>query len=109
MIERLLGQLFSGQCQLKSLRVDICNIVINDDIHRCLRPYHSLSMDCCFTLRRLYIRIKYACFIENLIEHVPNLERLSVQFQFSLEFDSLRKLNIEIMKPSTENWLNKVR
>jgi len=61
------------------------------------------------TLRRLFIRLTYTCFLENLIEHVPNLEELSVQFEYSLKFDSLWKLNIETSNQSNENWFNKVR
>ncbi|CAF4748090.1 unnamed protein product, partial [Rotaria sp. Silwood2] len=62
----------------------------------------------CFTLLHLDIRIEYTCFLENLIEHVPNLEQLSIEFQFSLKFDSLWKSNFEILKQSNENWLNKI-
>ncbi|CAF0874292.1 unnamed protein product [Rotaria sp. Silwood1] len=108
MMKQLLCQLFSGQCKLKSLRLDISNDFINNDIHRCLTSNYYPSTGRCCALRRLDIRIEYACFLENLIEHVPNLEQLSIEFQFSLKFDSLWKTNFEILEQSNENWLNKI-
>ncbi|CAF3103736.1 unnamed protein product [Rotaria sp. Silwood2] len=84
------------------------NNFTNNDIHRCLTSNYYPSTDRCFNLRRLDIRIKYTCFLENLIEHVPNLEQLSIQFKFSLKFDILWKTNFEILEQSNENWLNKI-
>ncbi|CAF4759565.1 unnamed protein product, partial [Rotaria magnacalcarata] len=46
--------------------------------------------------------------LENLIERVPNLERLSVHFQSSLNFDSLWKTNPDRLEQSNENWFNKI-
>ncbi|CAF3361200.1 unnamed protein product [Rotaria socialis] len=103
LIKQLLCQLFSGRCRLKSLRLDISNEFTSGDIHQCLvgNSYFSSNFivnqceSCCMTLRRLFIRLKYTFFLENLIEHVPNLEEMSVQFEYSLNFDSLWELNIE--------------
>jgi hypothetical protein len=117
MIKQLLSQLFSGQCRLTSLRLDISNEFTEGDIHRCLASNSCLSSNFiryqsqsyCMTLRHLFIRLKHTCFLENLIEHVPNLEQMSTQFHYSLNFDSLWKSNVEILKQSNENWFNKVR
>ncbi|CAF4713535.1 unnamed protein product, partial [Rotaria sp. Silwood2] len=114
-IKQLLCQLFSGRCRLKSLRLDISNEFTSGDIHKCLvgNSYFSSNFivnqceSCCMTLRRLFIRLKYTFFLENLIEHVPNLEEMSVQFEYSLNFDSLWELNIETSSQSNENWFNK--
>ncbi|CAF4496811.1 unnamed protein product, partial [Rotaria sp. Silwood2] len=115
-IKQLLCQLFSGRCRLKSLRLDISNEFTSGDIHKCLvgNSYFSSNFivnqceSCCMTLRRLFIRLKYTFFLENLIEHVPNLEEMSVQFEYSLNFDSLWELNIETSSQSNENWFNKI-
>lgn len=109
MMKQLLGILFSGQCQLKSLQLDINNHFLDNDIHHCLTSHYDPSTDCCFTLRHLDVRIKCTCFLENLIERVPNLERLSVHFQSSLDFDSLWQTNLDISEQSNENWFSKVR
>ncbi|CAF1555057.1 unnamed protein product [Rotaria magnacalcarata] len=65
-------------------------------------------MDRCFTLRHLDVRMACTCLLENLIERVPNLERLSVHFQSSLDFDSLWRTNPDILEQSNENWFNKI-
>jgi len=117
MFKVFLRQLFSGQCHLTSLRLDISNGLTDGDIHRCLTSnfYHSSNFiqyqhpSCCLTLRRLHIQLKYACFLENLLEHVPNLEQMSVQFHSSLIFDLLCRSNVERLEQSNENWFNKVR
>ncbi|CAF2651357.1 unnamed protein product [Rotaria sp. Silwood2] len=110
MMKKLICQLFSSQCHLTSLRLDISHWFIHDDIHQCLTSdsiqYKHQSF--CLTLRRLYLRLRYTRFLEDLIEHVPNLEQISVQFDISLKFDLLWKSNIEIMKQSNENWFNKL-
>ncbi|CAF0999771.1 unnamed protein product [Rotaria sp. Silwood1] len=83
---------------------------IDYDIHQCLTSdsiqYEHQSF--CLTLRRLYLRLRYTRCLEDLIEHVPNLEQISVQFDISLKFDLSWKSNIEIMKQSNENWFNKL-
>ncbi|CAF1494230.1 unnamed protein product [Rotaria sp. Silwood1] len=42
------------------------------------------------------------------MEYVPNLEQISVEFDSSLEFDTLWKSNIEVLRQSNENWFNKI-
>ncbi|CAM4795683.1 unnamed protein product [Rotaria magnacalcarata] len=108
MMKQLFGLLFSGQCQLKSLQLDINNHFLNKDIHHCLTSHYDRSMDRCFTLRHLDVRMACTCLLENLIERVPNLERLSVHFQSSLNFDSLWKTNPDRLEQSNENWFNKI-
>ncbi|CAM4767439.1 unnamed protein product [Rotaria magnacalcarata] len=62
----------------------------------------------CLTLRYLYIRIKYSCFLEHLIEHIPNIERLSVIFKRSINIESRSKSNMIISRKSNGNWFEKV-
>ncbi|CAF4939560.1 unnamed protein product, partial [Rotaria socialis] len=107
MMKQLFGLLFSGQCQLKSLQLDINNHFLNQDIHHCLTSHYDPSMDRCFTLRHLDVRMACTCLLENLIERVPNLERLSVHFHSSLDFDSLWETNPDRLEQSNENWFNK--
>ncbi|CAF3738920.1 unnamed protein product [Rotaria socialis] len=91
LIKQLLCQLFSGRCRLKSLRLDISNEFTSGDIHQCLvgNSYFSSNFivnqceSCCMTLRRLFIRLKYTFFLENLIEHVPNLEEINYSYIFN--------------------------
>ncbi|CAF4706342.1 unnamed protein product [Rotaria sp. Silwood1] len=112
MIKELVCRLFSAQCQLKSLRLDISNEFRCGFIHRCLSSNSDLSpnliQSCNITLRRLHIRLNHALFLESLIEYVPNLEQISVEFDGSLKFDTLWKSNIESLKQSNENWFNKI-
>ncbi|CAF3887456.1 unnamed protein product [Rotaria sordida] len=116
MIKELLCQLFSGQCQLKSLRLDISNILRGSIIHRCLKSRSYLSFNpiqhefqsYCMTLRCLYIRLNQTCFLENLIEYVPNLEQLLVEFHYVSKFGSFEKSNVETLRQSNENWFNKI-
>ena len=115
MIEQLLCQLFSSQCQLTSLRLDISDDFRGGSIHGCslsnsnFLPYQLRS--CCMTLHHLHIRLISTCFFHNLIEHVPNLEQMSVHFNCSLSSysDVLTTSNIESLSQSKENWFNKVR
>jgi hypothetical protein len=117
MIKQFLCQLFSGQCQLTSLRLDISNEFRWGAIHRCLSSNSDLSphfiqyqlQSCNITLHRLHIRLNHSDFLESLIEYVPNLEQISVEFDTSLKFDTLSKSNIEALRQSNENWFNKVR
>ncbi|CAF4452183.1 unnamed protein product [Rotaria sp. Silwood2] len=116
MIKQLLCQVFSAQCQLTYLRLDISNDRTDSNIHECLTSNSNLSSNliqyqlhsCCMTLRRLHIRLNQTCFFENLIEHVPNLEQISVEFDFSLGSYALWQSNIELLRRSNGNWFNKV-
>lgn len=117
MIEQFVCRLFSSQCQLKSLRLDIGNDFVIGRIHLCLAPNSYLSSNsiqyqlesCCITLRRLHIRLQCTSVLENLIEHLPNLEKLSVEFVLSLELNSSWKRNVETLRQSNKNWFCKVR
>ncbi|CAF2008457.1 unnamed protein product, partial [Rotaria magnacalcarata] len=110
MIKQLICQLFSSQCHLTSLRIDISHYLFGVDIDECLTSnsvdYQRQSF--CSTLRCLYIRIENSWFLENLISRIPNLERMSVQFYTTLKFDLSRTSNVEIMKQSNGNWFNKL-
>jgi hypothetical protein len=117
MIKQFLCQLFSAQCKLTSLRLDISNEFRDGFIHQCLQSnsYHSSNFiqyqvqSCCITLRRLHIRLNHTCFLENLIKYVRNLEEMSVEFDYTMSSYVLQTSNIESLSQSNENWFNKVR
>ena len=69
----------------------------------------SLNQSNCLTLRYLHIHIQYTCFLDHLIGHVPNLERLIVRFRHSLKFPTQSNSNTEKLTTSNESWFNKVR
>lgn len=106
-IAELICQLFSGQCQLKSLRLDISNEFQDDVIHQYLtnsNPFSCLNTNriqsSCRTLTYLHIRLNKIYILENLIEHLPNLEQLFIESSSTLVFhpEQLKK-----------NWFDKVR
>ncbi|CAF4004551.1 unnamed protein product [Rotaria sordida] len=115
MLKQILCQIFSNQCQLTSLQLDIANL--SYEIHQSLnsRSYVStnkISNDFqtySITLRHLYIHLNHICFLEHLIEYVPNLEQLSIHFLNSLLDKYYLDSKINIPKLSNENWFNKVR
>ncbi|CAF1547975.1 unnamed protein product, partial [Didymodactylos carnosus] len=78
----------------------------NSDLSSNLIQYQRQS--CNITLRRLHIRLNQTCFLENLVEYVPNLEQMSFEFYSSLKFNSLWKSNVETLKKSNENWFKKI-
>ncbi|CAF3587656.1 unnamed protein product [Rotaria sp. Silwood1] len=115
MIKQLLCQLFSAECKLKSLRLDISNEFRDGFIQRCLpsNPYLSSNFtqyqhQSCVTLRHLHIRLNQISFFENLIEYVPNLEQMSVEIYDSINSYALRMPSVETLSQSNENWFNKV-
>ncbi|CAF4664687.1 unnamed protein product, partial [Rotaria sp. Silwood2] len=81
-------------------------------VHRCLSSNSDLSSNliqsCNITLRRLHIRVNHGLFLESLIEYIPNLEQISVEFNGPLQADTLWESNIEALKQSNENWFNKI-
>ena len=115
--KKFLYQLFSVQCQLTTLRLDVGNELMDGIIHRRLKSNSDLSSNfipcqpqsCCRTLRRLFIRLKYTLFLEHIIAHVPNLEQMSIQFDSSLELDPLWKFHVETPRKSNRKWSNNVR
>ncbi|CAF0947683.1 unnamed protein product [Adineta steineri] len=113
MIKQFVCQLFSGECHLTSLRLDISNEFRWGPIHQCLSSKlddcrNFLTHSCNTTLQRLHIRLNHSCFLESLIEYVPNLEQLSVTVYGSLTFKNLWEPNIETLSQSTKSWFNKV-
>jgi len=117
MFKQLIRQFFSDKCQLMFLRLDIADDAPPTNIHQCLilsshPSTNSISNKIqygCLTLRYLYIRIKYTCLLEHLIEHIPNIERLSVIFKQSMDIEPRSKSDMEILIKSNGNWFEKVR
>ncbi len=117
MYNNLLRQLFSGKCQLTSLRLDIPYDYSCINIDESLSIFSDLSSHsmfntaqyCCMTLRYLHIHLNFTCFLEQLIERVPNLERLSVYLPRLWDKDSLSGPPIKRFVQSNEAWSNKVR
>ncbi|CAF3842988.1 unnamed protein product [Rotaria sp. Silwood1] len=117
MYNNLLRQLFSGKCQLTSLRFNIPYDYSSINIHQSLSLFsdlcsHSMfntAQYCCMTLRYLHIHLNLTCFLEQLIERVPNLERLSVYLPVLWDKDSPSGPPIKRFVQSNEAWSNKVR
>ncbi|CAF3370587.1 unnamed protein product, partial [Rotaria socialis] len=115
MIKKLISQLFSDKCQLILLRLDIGDDDNPLNIHKCFTScshpsstsISNINQYCCWTLRYLYISLKYPSFLEHLIEHIPNIERLSVSFKnwMGLEFRS--RSDIDTLIKSNGNWCEK--
>ncbi|CAF3966103.1 unnamed protein product [Rotaria sp. Silwood1] len=114
MYRQILCQIFSDRCQLTSLQLDINKFY---SIHQCLMTTQShLPLNTvldgyksyCVTLRDLYIRLDYTCFLEDLIEYVPNLEQLSVHLENLKRDDESYDENIQSPILTDGNWFNKV-
>jgi hypothetical protein len=105
MYQQLLCQIFSEQCQLTFLQLDISKS--SYDIHRCLTVSDGFQ-SYCITLHHLQIHLGYACFLEDLIEHVPNLEQLSVQLQRLERYCRFQYPDIQSSMLPNVNWFNKV-
>ncbi|CAF3657061.1 unnamed protein product [Rotaria socialis] len=115
LMKQLLRQLFSDECQLTYLRFDFTIYFAKDTIHEWIVSNRTLYSDSiqyrrqsCITLRRLHVRLECTCLLQNLIEHVPNLEQMTVHCRFLLKYDSLCKWKVEVLKQSNENWFKKV-
>ena len=117
MIKELLCQIFSQKCQLQNLYLDLSNERRSGPLHQCLSINSSLSFDSigiqssssCLTLRYLNIRLNATCFFQNLIEHVPNLEQISVEFIDSIVFDLPSEWNMKASRKYNQNWFDKVK
>ena len=115
MFQQLLYHIFSARSQLQSLQLNITEL--SYDLHRCLTLYQDLpfkpdfaeNQSYCTTLRRLDIHLHYRYILEDLVEHVPNLEYLSVYFELSLTDNTLSEINFPEPRLPNENWANKVR
>ncbi|CAF1389252.1 unnamed protein product [Rotaria sordida] len=115
MLEYFLCKIFSGECQLISLQLDISQSY--SDTHQCIKSrslnlssnkIDNLFQSNCLTLSYLHIRIQYTCFLEHLIEHIPNLEQLTVYFRHSLNVLNQSYSNIQNLTTSNENWFYKI-
>ncbi|CAF4005786.1 unnamed protein product [Rotaria magnacalcarata] len=111
MFKHFLCQLFSSQCQLNSLRLDIGSYIdqyIKPFSHSYQNRISNQFQFHCMTLSRLYIRIKYTYFLEHLIEHIPALKQLSVEFNKTLNIYPRSVSLIENLCQSNGNWYNKL-
>ncbi|CAF1270449.1 unnamed protein product [Rotaria sordida] len=114
MFQQFLCQIFSNQCQLTYLELDINQAYYN--IYQCLKlPSHSrLNTNThefqfyCITLRCLKIHLKYTCFLEDLVERTPNLEQLSVHIQQLQRHSERSDSNIQDSILLNKNWFNKI-
>ncbi|CAF3097345.1 unnamed protein product [Rotaria sp. Silwood2] len=115
MLKQLIRQFFSNKSQLTYLRLDIADDNSPINIHQCLtlsphpasNSLFNKTQNYCLTLRHLYICLKYTCFLEQLIEYIPNIERLSVTFKRRMHFEPRSKSNIETLIKSNGNWFEK--
>ena len=109
MFQEFVRRLFSDKCQLTSLKVDVS---INDS-NATVHPYFSLINNeigtHCISLRYLHIHLSSGCLFEHIVEHVPNLEILSVEFQSFLIRQWHPILNTETFLPINADWCNKVK
>ncbi|CAF4694543.1 unnamed protein product, partial [Rotaria sp. Silwood2] len=113
MYRQILCQIFSDRCQLTFLQLDINKFY---SMHQCLKTRQShLPLNTvldgyksyCITLRDLYIRLDYTCFLEDLIEYVPNLEQLSVDLENLKRDNESYDENIQSPILTDGNWFNK--
>jgi hypothetical protein len=107
MFRQVLCQIFSHRCLLTSLQLDIRKSFYS--IHQCLKTIPDRFESYCTTLRRLHIRLDYTCFLEDLIDYVPNLEQISVHFRSLKRDNELYDSNIQSLLLPNGNWFNKVR
>lgn len=114
-LEELISELFSNESRLISLELDISCYDSSFDLHDCLKSRITRSSSSifqrrpsCLTLRRLYICIKYTCFLEYLIEYVPVLEQLSVYFDDSFNLWHGSAIGNDTLQ-TYGNWFNKLR
>ncbi|CAF2675635.1 unnamed protein product [Rotaria sp. Silwood2] len=114
--KHFIRQLFSSECQLTSLRLDISEDDSVFEIRECLsssddiysnRIYYQLVTNC-ITLRHLHVHLIYGYFIEHIIEHVPVLEILSIRFRDVLAHERLHKMPFKQFTPIVVNWYDKV-
>ncbi|CAF4654238.1 unnamed protein product, partial [Rotaria socialis] len=91
-LKEFVFKLFSVKCQLTTLDLDISNDYDSIGIHTCfslssnryLNLINNKLVTYCTSLRCLRIQLIYGVFLEQIIERVPSLEILSVQFACSL-------------------------
>ena len=105
MFKDLVRQFFSSKCQLTSLRLHIPCDQFLIEIYQCL----SWSTDRCQNLRCLHVRLHRKRFLEFLVEHAPNLERLSVYLEESWVRSNFGDLSNDQSENSYQRCLEKVR
>ncbi len=114
MFEQLLCQIFSDQCQLISLKLNIKEII--DSIDQCLKSHPSLPsktvsdglQSYCTTLRHLDIHLNDADFLEDIIERIPNVEQLSVDLKQLQRYRNPTDSELQSLILPNGNWFNKV-
>ncbi|CAF1298954.1 unnamed protein product, partial [Adineta steineri] len=114
MFQQLLCQIFSEQCQLTSLKLDIKEII--DRVNQCLKSHSSLRsktvsdglQSYCTTLRQLDIHLNDADFLEDIIERIPNVEQLSVDLKRLQRSWNSTNYELQNLILPDGNWFNKV-
>jgi hypothetical protein len=114
-MKKLIRRLFSSESRLTSLRLDISYVESSINLHRYLTTRHNLSSSVTkqyqpsYILRYLYIRLENTIVFEHIIEHVPNLESLSICLKGSLTIWPRSESDIEALIRTNGDWFNKVR
>ncbi|CAF3338389.1 unnamed protein product, partial [Rotaria sp. Silwood2] len=116
MFEEFIRKLFSNKCHLTSLELDISNDDSCVNIHKFLSLTYNINSDVihneivthCKSLRYLKIDLIDGSFLENLIEHVPNIEILSVQFKHTLMKKLPDEPQMKRFASSIINWYTKM-
>jgi len=115
MCQQLLCQIFSDQCQLTSLKLNITEII--DSVDQCLKSHPSLPskivpdrlQSYCTTLRHLDIHLNNAYFLEDIIERIPNVEQLSVNLKQLQHYWNPINSELQSLILPNGNWFNKVK
>lgn len=104
--QQLIATLFSDECRLTSLELDFVCGHDSRELHQCLTPQNQIY---CPNLRNLRLHIQYTILLENLIDYVPVLQKLSVSFYQSLYISPRSSSEIKDLIKTIGNWSNKVR
>jgi hypothetical protein len=116
MFEEFIRKLFSNKCHLTSLELDISNDNNCVNIHKFLSLPSNINSDVvhnevvthCKSLRYMKIDLIDGSFLENLIENIPNLEILSVQFKHTLTKELSDEPQTKRFASSIITWYTKV-
>ncbi|CAF4995354.1 unnamed protein product, partial [Rotaria sp. Silwood1] len=108
MFQEFVRRFFSDKCQLTSLKLDLSIDDFYAHIHHCFSLINNEPVMHCMSLRYLHIHLIYGFLFEHIIEHVPNLEILSVQFRNCLVREWSFGSKIETFVPTNVNWYNKM-
>ncbi|CAF0880525.1 unnamed protein product [Rotaria sordida] len=117
MFREFVHKLLSDKCKLISLDLDMSNDNTTVNIHQCFSLYSDIYLKkitnkfvtSCTSLRYLSIHLIYGYFLENIIEHIPSLEILSVIFKNTLmnEWYSYEP-SIKRCSSNIFNWYEKI-